>query len=153
MATGTMTENMVSKEKCSEVSREIDAAISFIFEKHNLKVTKRASKYGDNYEFKIVAEAQMISEDGINLASPDVVYYNRFGYTAYLGISVQDMVELKAPIGTKFSVGGKTYAFAGVRSRGKNKILGVDQDTKKTFVFGDTIANLLNNNASVYLTK
>jgi hypothetical protein len=144
MATATMTENMVSKEKCSEVSREIDAAISFIFEKHNLKVTKRASKYGDNYEFKIVAEAQMISEDGINLASPDVIYYNRFGYTAYLGIANRDIVQLKAPIGTKFSSGGKTFAFAGVRSRGKNKILGVCQETKKTFIFADTIINYLN---------
>ena len=144
MATATMTENMVSKEKCTEVSREIEAAISYIFEKHNLKVTKRASKYGDNYEFKIVAEAQMISDDGINLASPDVVYYNRFGYTAYLGVSLQDMVQLTAPIGTKFSSGGKIYAFAGVRSRGKNKILAVEQESKKTFVFADTIVKLLN---------
>jgi hypothetical protein len=153
MTTSTMTENMVSKEKCSEVSREIEAAIMDIFAKHDLKVTKRASKYGDNYEFKIVAEAQMISEDGINLASPDVIYYNRFGHTAYLGVSIQDEIKLTAPIGTKFSTGSKTYAFAGVRSRGKNKILGVCQDTKKTFVFADTIIKLLNSNGSIYLTK
>ena len=148
MATSTMTENMVSKEKCTEVSREINAAILDIFAKHNLKVTKTASKYGDNYEFKIVAEAQMISEDGINLASPDVIYYNRFGHTAYLGVSIQDMVQLTAPIGTKFESNGKTFAFAGVRSRGKNKILGVCQETKKTFVFADTIIKFINAKAS-----
>lgn len=148
MTTSTMTENMVSKEKCSEVSREIEAAIMDIFAKHDLKVTKRASKYGDNYEFKIVAEALMISEDGINLASPDVIYYNRFGHTAYLGISIQDEIKLTAPIGTKFASGGKVFAFAGVRSRGKNKILGVCQETKKTFVFADTIIKFINAKAS-----
>jgi len=148
MATSTMTENMVSKEKCTEVSREINAAILDIFAKHNLKVTKTASKYGDNYEFKIVAEAQMISEDGINLASPDVIYYNRFGHTAYLGVSIQDEIKLTAPIGTKFASGGKVFAFAGVRSRGKNKILGVCQETKKTFVFADTIIKFINAKAS-----
>jgi len=148
MTTSTMTENMVSKEKCSEVSREIEAAIMDIFAKHDLKVTKRASKYGDNYEFKIVAEALMISEDGINLASPDVIYYNRFGHTAYLGVSIQDEIKLTAPIGTKFASGGKVFAFAGVRSRGKNKILGVCQETKKTFVFADTIIKFINAKAS-----
>ncbi len=144
MATATMTENMVSKEKCTEVSREIDAAIADIFAKHNLKVTKRASKYGDNYEFKVVAEALMISEDGINLASPDVVYYNRFGYTAWLGANLEDRVQLTAPIGTKFVSGGKTYAFAGVRSRGKNKILAVEQESKKTFIFADAMIKFIN---------
>ena len=119
-----------------------------IFAKHNLKVTKRASKYGDSYEFKIVAEALMISEDGINLASPDVVYYNRFGYTTWLGTSLESRVELTAPIGTKFASGGKVFAFAGVRSRGKNKILGVCQETKKTFVFADTIIKFINAKAS-----
>jgi len=148
MTTSTMNENMVSKEKCSEVSREIEAAIMDIFAKHDLKVTKRASKYGDNYEFKIVAEALMISEDGINLASPDVIYYNRFGHTAYLGVSIQDEIKLTAPIGTKFASGGKVFAFAGVRSRGKNKILGVCQETKKTFVFADTIIKFINAKAS-----
>lgn len=148
MTTSTMTENMVSKDKCTEVSREINAAIMDIFAKHNLKVTKTASKYGDNYEFKIVAEAQIISEDGINLASPDVIYYNRFGHTAYLGVSIKDEIELTAPIGTKFASGGKVFAFAGVRSRGKNKILGVCQETKKTFVFADTIIKFINAKAS-----
>lgn len=144
MATTTMTENMVSKEKCTQVSQEIEAAIMGIFAKHDLKVTKRASKYGDNYEFKIVAEALMISEDGINLASPDVVYYNRFGHTAYLGVSIQDMVKLTAPIGTKFESNGKTFAFAGVRSRGKNKILAVEQESKKTFIFADAMISRIN---------
>jgi len=148
MATGTMTENMVSKEKCSEVSREIEAAIMDIFAKHDLKVTKRASKYGDSYEFKIVAEALMISEDGINLASPDVVYYNRFGYTTWLGTSLESRVELTAPIGTKFESNGKTFAFAGVRSRGKNKILAVEQESKKTFIFADAMISRINAKAS-----
>jgi len=149
MATATMTENMVSKEKCSEVSREINAAIMDIFAKHNLKVTKTASKYGDNYEFKIVAEAQMISEDGINLASPDVIYYNRFGHTAWAdGARWEDRVELTAPIGTKFESNGKTFAFAGVRSRGKNKILAVEQESKKTFIFADAMISRINAKAS-----
>ena len=155
MATATMTENMVSKEKCTEVSREIEAAILDIFAKHNLKVTKRASKYGDSYEFKIVAEALMISEDGINLASPDVIYYNRFGHegdpiykTQGEGKVLVSYEKLTAPIGTKFASGGKVFAFAGVRSRGKNKILGVCQETKKTFVFADTIIKFINAKAS-----
>lgn len=151
MATATMTENMVSKEKCTQVSQEIEAAIMDIFAKYDLKVTKRASKYGDNYEFKIVAEALMISEDGINLASPDVVYYNRFGHEGAPIYKTQDdgkvlvsYEKLVAPIGTKFESGGKTYAFAGVRSRGKNKILAVEQESKKTFIFADAMIKFIN---------
>ena len=155
MATATMTESVVSKEKCTEVSREINAAIMDIFAKHNLKVTKTSSKYGDNYEFKIVAEAQMISEDGINLASPDVVYYNRYGHEGAPIYKTQgesqvlvSYEKLVAPIGTKFESGGRIFAFAGVRSRGKNKILAVEQESKKTFVFADAVIKLINAKAS-----
>jgi hypothetical protein len=154
MATSTMTENMVSKEKCTQVSLEIEAAIMDIFAKHDLKVTKRASKYGDNYEFKIVAEAQMISEDGINLASPDVIYYNRFGHTAYLGVSIQDMVQTHSPYRHEVRERWQNLRF---RRRSvaweKQNLRCLSRRAKKTFVFSDAIIKFMNSKSSIYLTK
>ena len=136
----------VSREKTREVVAEINAAVMEILEKHNLQLTKQTGKFGDEFGYSVTASAIQVNEDGINILSPDVVAYERNGYWAYWGkVGVDsDFAQLTAPIGTKFVSNGKTYAFAGIKSRGKLKIIGVETVSKKSFLFPDSIAKKLN---------
>jgi hypothetical protein len=133
---------VVSKELTSEVSAEIQAAIAPILAKHGLTLTKFTSKYGDSYGVSISASPVILDESGVNTASNEAIYYTRFGYTAWLGKSLDDRVELTAKLGTKFQSGGNEYKFVGVRTRGKNKI--VAERGGKSFVFADTIVPFIN---------
>lgn len=150
-------EESVTKDKARLVSAEISEAVKEIVAKHGLKLTKQSSAYGDVYKFTIEAVEVKLNKDGINLLTPEVVAYERFGYTgAYelpaksvdpvSGRSFQPMefVTLTAKIGTHFVSGGKTYAFGGVRSRGKKKIIGVEVSTKTSYVFADSVIPKIN---------
>jgi hypothetical protein len=92
------------------------------------------------------ATAVKLNEDGINLLSSDVIAYQRNGYMGQIKKvdGSLDFVELTAKIGQKFAVQGKTYSFAGVLSRGKLKIIGVETVSKQASVFADTIIHKLN---------
>jgi len=131
----------ISKEKAKEITAEIHAAVAEILEKHKLQVTKEVSGYGDEYGFNLKAIAIKLNEDGINLLSPDVTAYNRFGYGTAVGT---EWVNLVAKIGTRFTASGKTFAFAGVGSRGKKKIIGIEVISKKSFIFDDLIIATIN---------
>lgn len=131
----------VSREKTREVVAEINAAVQEILKKHNLQLTKQTAKFGDEFGYTVAASAIQVNEDGINILSPDVVAYERNGYFAFWGNEYQ---PLTAPIGTKFTINGKTYAFAGIKSRGKLKIIGVETVSKKGFLFADSIVPKLN---------
>lgn len=133
---------VVSKELTSEVSAEIQAAIAPILAKHGLTLTKFTSKYGDSYGVSISASPTVLSESGVNLASPEAIYFERFGYTAWLGKGLDDRVELTAKLGTKFTTAGKEYVFIGIRSRGKNKV--VAERDGKSFVFADSVVPTIN---------
>ena len=136
----------VSREKTREVVAEINAAVLEILEKHNLKLTKQTGKFGDEFGYTVSASAIQVNEDGINILSPEVVAYQRNGYWAYWGKAGvdSDYTTLTAPIGTKFVSNGKTFAFAGIKSRGKLKIIGVETVSKQSFLFADSIAKKLN---------
>jgi len=136
----------VSREKTREVVAEINAAVLEILKKHNLKLTKQTGKFGDEFGYTVAASAIQVNDDGINILSPEVVAYQRNGYWAYWGKAGvdSDYTELTAPIGTKFVSNGKTYAFAGIKSRGKMKIIGVETVSKTSFLFADSIAKKLN---------
>lgn len=134
----------VSRELTQKVSKEIQEAILPILEKHGLKATKFNSKYGDSYGLSIAAVSIQLDENGVNLNSAEAILYQRFGYTAWLGKSLDDRVELKAKLGTKFTSAGKEYVFAGIRSRGKNKIVAKGKSDGKDYVFADSIVTTLN---------
>ena len=136
----------VSREKTREVVAEINAAVLEILKKHNLKLTKQTGKFGDEFGYSVTASAIQVNEDGINILSPDVVAYERNGYFAVWGEQGvdSDYAHLTAPIGTKFVSNGKTFAFAGIKSRGKLKIIGVETVSKTSFLFADSIAKKLN---------
>ena len=136
----------VSKELAKEVSAEISAAVTEILKKHNLIFTKQTTKFGDEFGYTMGATAVKLNEDGINLLSSDVIAYQRNGYMGQIKKvdGSLDFVELTAKIGQKFAVQGKTYSFAGVLSRGKLKIIGVETVSKQASVFADTIIHKLN---------
>jgi hypothetical protein len=157
-------QDAISKEKCQQISAEIDEAIKSILAKHEITVSKRSSKYGELFKYTLEAVAVQINEDGINLASPDVTAFQRMGYSGWVPSNQPPTVTkspqgheivtglgaytpITAPIGTRFVSNGKVFAFAGIRSRGKNVILGIEIKTKKTFVFADQIIPTLNSSA------
>ncbi len=130
---------VVSSELTKKVSAEVQAAILPILEKHGLKLSKISSKYGDSYGVSISASPVILNESGVNTASNEAIYYTRFGHTGWLGKELSDRVELTAKLGTKFTSGGKSYVFCGIRSRGKNKIVAQGEKDGKSYVFADSI--------------
>jgi hypothetical protein len=138
----------VAKATAQAVSAEIKQAVEAILAKHNLEVTKLTTKYGDSFGFNLQASPLNLNEDGINMSSQEVINFQRFGYSAFigncLGAGMGDIVEVTATIGTKVTVKGKMYAFAGVRSRGKDKLVFKCITDGKTYVFPDTMVPFLN---------
>lgn len=131
----------VSKELTKKVSAELEAAILPILKKHGLKVTKFTSKYGDLYGLSITAVTVNLSEEGINLNSAEAVGYSRFGHYAFVN---GESLQLTAKLGTKFESRGRTFVFAGIRSRGKNKIVAKCEDDGKEYVLSDTLIPTIN---------
>lgn len=133
----------VSKDKAQQISKEINDAVKVIMAKHGLLLTKQTTGYGDSYKFSIQATEVRLNADGINLASEDVIAYERFGYGVPSGV-VNQWDALTAKIGTRFMSNGKTFAFAGVKARGKMKIVAVNVDTKQMFTFPDSAIHKIN---------
>ena len=132
---------VVSKELTKKVSAELQAAILPILEKHGLKVTKFNSKYGDLYGLTISAVTVNLSKDGINLNSAEAVGYSRFGHYAFVN---GESLKLTAKLGTKFESRGRKFVFAGIRARGKNKIVAKCESDGKDYVFADVIIPTIN---------
>ena len=132
---------VVSKELTKKVSAELQAAILPILEKHGLKVTKFNSKYGDLYGLTISAVTVNLSKDGINLNSAEAVGYSRFGHYAFVN---GESLKLTAKLGTKFESRGRKFVFAGIRARGKNKIVAKCESDGKDYVFADAIIPTIN---------
>lgn len=131
----------VSRELTKKVSQEIEAAILPILERNGLKLTKFNAKYGDLYGLNISAITMNVSEDGINLNSPEAIGYSRFGHYGFVN---GESIQLTAKLGTKFESRGRKFVFAGIRSRGKNKIVAKCEDDGKEYVFADTVIRSIN---------
>lgn len=134
-------DEVVSRELTRKVSADIQAAILPILEKHGLKLSKFSSKYGDMYGLSISASPTVLDKNGVNLASTEAIYYERFGHNVFKD---GEIITLTAKLGTKFTTGGKSYIFCGVRSRGKNKIVVKGDKDGKGYVFADSIIPTLN---------
>jgi len=140
----------VDKATAQAVSAEIKQAVEAILAKHNLEVTKLTTKYGDMFGFNLQASPLNLNEDGINMSSQEVINFQRFGYSAFVadnggaGTTMGDFVQVTATIGTRVTLKGEVYAFAGVRSRGKDKLVFKCITNGKSYVFADNIVPLLN---------
>jgi len=131
----------VSRGLTKKVSQEIEAAILPILERNGLKLTKFNAKYGDLYGLNISAVTVNLSEDGINLNSAEAISYSRFGHYGFVN---GESLKLTAKLGTKFESRGRKFVFAGIRSRGKNKIVAKCENDGKEYVFADTVIPSIN---------
>ena len=131
----------VSRELTQKVSAEIEAAIIPILKKHGLKCTKFSSKFGDLYGLTVSAVTVNLSDEGINLNSAEAIGYSRFGHYAFVN---GESLKLTAKLGTKFESRGRKFVFAGIRARGKNKIVAKCESDGKDYVFADVIIPTIN---------
>lgn len=135
----------INKETANAVATEIDAAVRAILTKHGLEPGKTTIGCGEWFDYKIVATALTLGENGVNMTSKEATYYSKFGYTAYAGEDDFTGIELTAPLGTKFTHLVSEYAFAGVDSKKrKNPIMALDLKTGKTVYFSDKIVARIN---------
>lgn len=141
----TKEKDLVTREVASQIGKELRECAEKLFAKYGLEIQKANTKFGDQFEFKIVAVGVDLDENGINLNSPEAQYYSRFGYEGWLGSTLESRVKLVAPLGTKFTVNGTEYAFAGVEPRKKKfPILAVRVSDKKRFGFAENVIPTLN---------
>lgn len=150
-----MNTEAVSKATTQAVTAEIQKALEPILKKHNLNLTKLTSKYGDLYGLTITAAAVDLNDDGINMSDPDVISYLRNGYYGQIIKANNDLdfVQLTAKIGTRVKLNSKAYVFAGVRARGKNRIIMNSLTDGKTYVFADSVIPTLNEASQAALVK
>ena len=138
-----MTTKTITRGIALEVTNEIKAAIDEIFARRGFAAPKLKTTYGDSlYKLAIETTPEVLNESGINLKSKEALYYTRYGFTDYDGATP---IKLTAPLGTRFTSKGETYAFAGIAaSRSKYPIVGINVDTNQTTFFTAAIVGRVN---------
>jgi hypothetical protein len=128
--------NNVSKELCTQISKEIDEAVGEILARHGLEATQRKSQYGDWYKFTVQASPMVIGDSGVNEATPEASAYLRSG--KYYGLN-------EGLLGKEFTNKGETFKFCGIAtSRRKFPIKAMRVSDGQTVFFTEDIARLLN---------
>ena len=142
-----MTTKTITRGVAIEVTNEIKAAIDEIFARRGFAAPTLKTTYGDSlYKLAIETTPEVLNESGINLKSKEALHYTRYGFTDYDGATP---INLTAPLGTRFTSKGETYAFAGIAaSRSKYPIVGINVDTNQTTFFTAAIVGRINDAAS-----
>lgn len=135
----------IDKTKATQVAQEMKEAINAILAKHGLQVSATKMGYGEWYEYKVTAVAIAEGPNGVNLATKEAQYYEKFGWQVYGQAPNFEVTELKAPLGTGFTHGGKKYAFAGVApQRKKYPIVAINLATKEQVFFPEAVVPIIN---------
>lgn len=139
---------MVSKEQGQKLAQEIKQAVEEILKREGLSLETTKLGYGEWFEYKIKAVSVELGPNGVNLASPEAIYYTKYGFTAFIpGAIEESQQKLTAPLGTQIQVKGQTLTFAGIApQRRKYPIAMLDQAGEMVFVSEAMVARL--NNAS-----
>lgn len=142
---------MVSKEQGQKLAQEIKQAVEEILKREGLSLETTKLGYGEWFEYKIKAVSVELGPNGVNLASPEAIYYTKFGFTAHTydenATPAWSVQELTAPLGTQIQVKGQTLSFAGIApQRRKYPIAMLDQAGEMVFISEAMVARL--NNAS-----
>lgn len=139
---------MVSKEQGQKVAQEIKQAVEEILKREGLSLETTKMLYGEWFEFKIKAVSVELGLNGVNLASPEAIYYTKYGFTAFIPGAIEDSQQkLTAPLGTQIQVKGQTLTFAGIApQRRKYPIAMLDEAGEMVFTTEAMVARL--NNAS-----
>ena len=132
----------VERDKASEITAEIKAAIEDIFRKHGMAEPTCRTGYGDVYQLKIESSPVELGAGGVNLKSQEAQYYTKFGFGDVVSGKA---VTLTAPLGTTFESRGETYVFGGIAAkRRKYPIVGINVDTGTTTLFTTVLIERLN---------
>jgi len=99
----------VSKDKAQAITKEIQAAVVAILEKHELQASKVRSKYGDGYQISIQADAIDINASGVNLASTEAQVWTQVGKS-------YGFADPASALGAEFIQNGKPFKFLGFNS-------------------------------------
>lgn len=140
----------ITKEKAQAVSTEIKQAVEEILTRHNMNLSQIRTGHGEWFEFKVTATAIDLGLNGVNMATKEAQYYQRFGWTVYGHGPDFKSEELIAPLGTMFTSQGKTYLFAGCApSRKKYPIVATEVGKTEPIYFTETVVAKINKAATV----
>lgn len=143
----TSTKDAVTKAVAAEIGAELRAFAEKLFAKHGLQMTSTKSTYGDSFKFTVQADGIELSDDGINLASTEAQFYEKCGLSEFNNTTGKWEV-LNAPLGTKFTLKGEQYIFAGVSPRKKKfPILAVSVKDNREYGFSSALIAELNRQA------
>lgn len=124
---------LITKNDAIAISTDIENAINAILEKHNLKVNKIRSKYGDEYQFSISASPIKLNDKGVSVTSPEAQEFIMFG--KHYGFD-----NPEATLGATFISNGKTLKFTGLSTRkSKFPVHAIDTKTQKSFGYPMTV--------------
>jgi hypothetical protein len=130
----------VTRQQAQKLMQELDKAVREVFKNNKLELAKQSSTFGESFSYKVQAVAVRKSSSGINLATPEVKLYEKYGY---FFIDNCKQVQLKAKIGKKFNFDNRQFIFAGIRGgSGKSQVVCISNGKK--YYFTDEIIKVLN---------
>lgn len=103
----------ISRSKAKAVTADIELAIQTVLEAHGLTQEKVSTKYGSNYEVRVVANFAVLNDKGVNIRSE---YAQEFLVFAQYN-PLFDGVDAKDVLGTRYFFQGQEYIFEGWNSR------------------------------------
>lgn len=137
---------MVSKEQGQKLAQEIKQAVEEILKREGLSLETTNLGYGEWFEFKVKAVSVELGLNGVNLASPEAIYYTKFGFTSYLPGAIGDSErKLIAPLGTQIQVNGQTLTFAGIASKKRKFPIAMRNEAGEMVGLTEHAVALLNN--------
>lgn len=140
---------MIDKKLANDVLSELSVALKTICDKHGLSTPKIKASYGDVLRFTIETTEDTVDSSGVNTSSREALYYTKYGFS-YLNTARNAYVKLAAPLGTRFTVRGTEYIFAGIAAtRKKYPIYCIADETQKPTLFTEDVAARINEAAGV----
>ena len=130
----------IAKGQATRITEEIRAEVDRVLVKHGLTVGKTSTRYGDMYEFKVVASEIVEGPNGVNLASEEALAYKvNAGHLAwYAG---RDVVLNPNALGRIINLNGQQFVFLGMKPRStKYPFLGRSTHDGKTYKLPEVAA-------------
>lgn len=108
----------IAKGQAARITDEIMAEVDRVLVKHGLTVGKTSTRYGDMYEFKVVASEIEEGPNGVNLASGEALVYKASAghLTWYAG---QGVTLNPDALGRIINLNGQQFVFLGMKPRSK----------------------------------
>jgi hypothetical protein len=129
----------IDKTTAEAIMGDLREVVNEIFGKYGLAAPKMRGKYGPVLQISLESTKFERGEGGVNVQSQEAQYYTTYGFES------SDGLKLDAPLGTKFSVSGKEYIFAGIAAkRRKYPIYCLHADTLAPTLFTEHVIAKIN---------